>query len=182
LEYHDYRGYAGRVSGGTFRPGDEIIVLPSMLKSRISGIDVMQKKLTEANAGDSVSFTLDAQIDISRGDMIVKSGELPQSGNDITLMTCWFNERPLKTGGKYLVRNNTNETSCIIKSVNYKMNISTLEKDYSDLNVHMNDISNISIRTAKPLFFDSYKKNNITGSLILIEEGTNETVSAGMII
>jgi sulfate adenylyltransferase subunit 1 len=182
LEYHDYRGYAGRVSGGTFRPGDEITVLPSMLKSRISGIDVMQKKLTEANAGDSVSFTLDAQIDISRGDMIVKSGELPQSGNDITLMTCWFNERPLKTGGKYLVRNNTNETSCIIKSVNYKMNISTLEKDYSDLNVHMNDISNISIRTAKPLFFDSYKKNNITGSLILIEEGTNETVGAGMII
>jgi sulfate adenylyltransferase subunit 1 len=113
--------------------------------------------------------------------MIVKTGELPESGQDITVMTCWFNERPLKSGRRYTVRNNTNETSCMIKSVNYKMNISTLEKDIRDIPVNMNDIANISIRTSKPLFYDSYRKNNITGSIVFIEEGTNETVGTGMI-
>ncbi|MBG0860943.1 MAG: GTP-binding protein [Bacteroidales bacterium] len=180
-EYADYRGYGGRIAGGVFRPGDEITVLPSMFQSRISGIDGIHKKLSEAAAGDSISLTLEDQIDVSRGDMIVKSVELPQTGQDITLMTCWFNERPLKTGGKYLVRNNTNETICIIKSVNYKVNINTLEKEYGNQAVEMNDIASISIRTAKPVYYDPYKKNNITGSLILVEEGSNETVAAGMI-
>jgi sulfate adenylyltransferase subunit 1 len=181
-EFHDYRGYAGRIAGGIFKTGDEITVLPSLLKSVITGIGKMDEDLPSAIAGDSVTISLRDQIDISRGDMIVKSGELPQSGQDITLMTCWFNERQLKTGGKYLVRNNANETSSVIKSVNFKMNINTLEKDSDDLNVNMNDIASISIRTANPLYYDPYKKNNITGSLILVEEGTNETVAAGMIL
>jgi sulfate adenylyltransferase subunit 1 len=181
-EFHDYRGYAGRIAGGTFKTGDEITVLPSLLKSVITVIGKMDEDLSSAIAGDSVTISLRDQIDISRGDMIVKSGELPQSGQDITLMTCWFNERQLKTGGKYLVRNNANETSSVIKSVNFKMNINTLEKDTDDLNVNMNDIASISIRTANPLYYDPYKKNNITGSLILVEEGTNETVAAGMIL
>ncbi len=181
VEYHDYRGYAGRVAGGTFRPGDEVMALPSCLKSRIKSIDTMDGKLSIASAGDSVAITLEDQIDISRGDMIVKPDYLPQSGQDITLMTCWFNEKPLRQGGRYIIRNNTNETSCTIKTVNYKLNINTLEKDTNDLNIRMNDIANISIRTAKPLFYDDYKMNNITGSLIFIEEGTNETVGAGMI-
>jgi sulfate adenylyltransferase subunit 1 len=180
-EFHDYRGYAGRIAGGTFRTGDEITAVPSMIKSRIAGIDFMGGRLVEANAGDSVSITLEDQIDISRGDMIVKPGEEPQSGQDITLMACWFNERPLKQGGRYILRNNANQTSCIIKSVNYRMNINTLEKVTDDPSINMNDIANISIRTAKPLFYDNYRKNNITGSLIIIEEGTNETVAAGMI-
>jgi sulfate adenylyltransferase subunit 1 len=180
-EYHDYRGYAGRIAGGTFRPGDEITVLPSFLRSKIASVDIMGKSLPEASAGDSVTITLDDPIDISRGDMIVKTGNLPESGQDLTLMTCWFNERPLKTGAKYMIRNNSKETACVIKSVNYRMNIDILEKDTSDLKIKMNDIANISIRTAKPVFYDSYKKNNITGSLIFIEEGTNETVAAGMI-
>jgi len=180
-EYHDYRGYAGRVAGGTFRTGDEITIMPSMLKSRIKGIDVMGKKLAEASAGDSVTITLDDPVDISRGNMIAKSENLPQSGQDINLMTCWFNERPLRVGGRYLVRNNCHETSCIIKSVNYRMIIDTLERDTNDLSIKMNDITNISIRTAKPLFYDNFKKNNITGSMIFIEDGTNETVAAGMI-
>jgi len=180
-EYHDYRGYAGRVAGGTLWTGDEVTVLPSMIKTRISSINIMGKNATEANTGDSVSITLEDEVDISRGNLIVRNNELPLSGQDINLMVCWFNERPLKAGGKYLVRIYSNETACIIKSVNYKMNINTLEKENSDLNVNMNDIANISIRTAKPLHFDGFKKNNITGSLILIEEGTNETVAAGMI-
>jgi len=180
-DFHDYRGYAGRVAGGTFFTGDEVIILPSLRKSRIKSIDSMEKQYSSATSGDSVSITLEDQIDISRGDMIVKAGELPESGQDITLMSCWFNEKALKTGHKYLVRNNTSEVSCIIKSVNYKMNINTLEKDPEDLSVNMNDIANISIRTSKPLFYDSFRKNNITGSLVFIEEGTNETVGAGMI-
>jgi sulfate adenylyltransferase subunit 1 len=180
-EYHDYRGYAGRVAGGIFHKGDEVTILPSMIKSRIADINTMGKSLTSANNGDSVSIVLEDQVDIGRGNLIVRTKEQPESGQDITLMACWFNERPLKTGGKYLLRNYSNETQCIIRTVNYKMNINTLEKDNSDREVRMNDIASITIRTAKPLFYDSYKKNNITGSLIIIEEGTNETVAAGMI-
>ena len=180
-EFHDYRGYAGRVAGGILYKGDKVTILPSMLQSSISDITVMGKSLPAANNGDSVSIVLADQVDIGRGNLIVRTGELPESSQDITLMTCWFNERPLKPGGKYLVRNYSNESQCIIRSVNYKMNINTLEQDTNDKDVKMNDIANITIRTAKPLFYDSYRKNNITGSLIFIEEGTNETVAAGMI-
>ena len=152
-----------------------------MLRSRISGIDVMGKILSEASAGDSVSITLEDQIDISRGDLIVRNDQLPQSGQDINLMICWFNEKPLKAGGRYLVRLNTNEVECIIKTINYRMNIDSLERDYENITINMNDIANINIKTSKPVFFDAYKKNNITGSLIFIDEGTKETVAAGMI-
>jgi sulfate adenylyltransferase subunit 1 len=180
-EFHDYRGYAGRVAGGTFNSGDEVIVLPSLLKSRIRSIDSMGKNHPSATVGDSVSITLEDQLDISRGDLIVKPDCIPLSGQEITLYTCWFNERPLKSGRKYIIRINTNEANCVIASVNYKMNINTLEKETSDLTVNMNDIASINIRTSKPVFYDSFRKNNITGSIIFIEEGTNETVGAGMI-
>ncbi len=165
-----------------FKPGDEVTVLPSMLKSRIKSIDVMGKTLAEACAGDSVAISLEDQIDISRGDMLVSPDDLPAISQDINLMICWFNERPLKVGGRYLIRINSNEAGCIIKSVNYRMNINTLEQDTENISVNMNDIANISIRTSKPVFFDPYKKNNITGSMIFIDEGTNETVAAGMIV
>jgi len=181
-EFHDYRGYAGRVAGGVFRPGDEIMVLPSMLRSKIKSIDMFGKTLSESIAGDSVSISLEDQIDISRGDMLTSPDDLPAISQEINLMVCWFNEQPLRTGGKYLVRINSNEAGCIIKNVNYRLNIDTLEQDKDDITVRMNDIADINIKTSKPLFFDSYKKNNITGSMILIDEGTNETVAAGMII
>ena len=181
-KYHDYRGYAGRVAGGTFRPGDIITVLPSNLNSVIKSIDVFEKELDLASSGDSVTITLSDQLDISRGDLIVKKGDEPVSGQDITLMACWFNEKPLVEGGRYIVRNSSIDAGCIIKSVDSKININTLERITSDLSVNMNDIAAITIRTSKPLFYDSYRKNNITGSLILIDEGTNETVAAGMII
>ncbi len=179
--HHDYRGYAGRVAGGTFSKGDTVTILPAMTRTKISGIDVMEKSLNKALNGDSVTITLEDQVDVSRGDMIVKENELPESGQDINLMTCWFNEIPLKVGGKYLVRNYSNETACLVKSVGFKLNINTLETEAGNAVIRMNDIANITIRTAKPLFYDSYKKNNITGSLIIIDEGTNETVAAGMI-
>jgi len=181
-EFHDYRGYAGRVAGGVFKPGDEVTVLPSMLKSRIKSIDVLGKTLSETIAGDSVTISLEDEIDISRGDMLVSGDDLPVISQDINLMICWFNERPMKPGGKYLAKINSNEAGCIIKSVNYRMNINNLEHDFENTTIRMNDIADITIRTSKPIFFDSYKKNNITGSMIFIDEGTNETVAAGMII
>src|SRR5450759_4501186 len=181
-EFHDYRGYAGRVAGGVFRPGDEVTVLPSLLKSKIKSIDVLGKTLSETISGESVTISLEDQIDISRGDMLVSSDSLPVISQDINLMICWFNERTLKVGGKYLIRINSNEAGCIVKSVNYRMNINTLENDFENISINMNDIAYITIKTSKPVFFDSYKKNNITGSMIFIDEGTNETVAAGMIV
>ncbi len=181
-EYHDYRGYAGSITGGVFKPGEEVIILPSMLKSRIKSIDVFGRSLPDARDGDSVSVTLEDQIDISRGDMLAPPDDLPIVSQDITLMISWFNENPLKIGGRYLIRMNTNEAACVVKKVNYRMNINSLEKDFEDISVKMNDIANISIKTSRPVIFDTYKKNIYTGSLILIDEGTNETVGAGMII
>ena len=180
-EHHDYRGYAGRVAGGIFRPGDEVIVLPSMYKSKIKSIDVLGKSLSETNPGDSVAISLEDQIDISRGDMVVSPDDVPVISQTINLMICWFNEKPLNVGGRYLIRLNTNEVGCVIKTVNYRMNIDTLERDFENITVNMNDIANISIKTSKPVFFDKFRKNNITGSLIFIDEGTNETIAAGMI-
>jgi sulfate adenylyltransferase subunit 1 len=180
-EFHDYRGYGGRVAGGVFRKGDEITVLPSFLKSKIKSIDITGKSLDTAETGDSVSITLEDHIDISRGDILVRAGEMPEISQDVNMMVCWFNERPLVAGGRYLVRNYSNEAGCVVKSIGYKMNIDTLEKDCDNLTVKMNDIAQIKIRASKPLFFDKYKTNNITGSVILIDEGTNETVGAGMI-
>ena len=181
-EYHDYRGYAGRVAGGVFRQGDEITVLPSLRKSKIKNINVSGRSLIETISGESVTISLEDQIDIGRGDMLVSSDDLPVISQDINLMICWFNEHPMKVGGKYLIRLNSNEAGCIIKSVNYRMNINNLEKDYKNTTIYMNDIADINIKTSKPIFFDSYKKNNITGSMIFIDEATNETVAAGMIV
>jgi len=181
-EFHDYRGYAGRVAGGSFRPGDNIVVLPSQLKSKIRSIDALGKTLSETIAGDSVAISLEDQIDISRGDMIVSPHNIPEISQDINLMICWFNERPLKVGSRYLIRINSNESGCIVKSISYRMNIETLENDFGNLTINMNDIACISIKTSKPVFFDSYRINNITGSMVFIDEGTNETMAAGMII
>jgi sulfate adenylyltransferase subunit 1 len=181
-EFHDYRGYAGRVAGGVFKPGDEVTVLPSLIKSRIKSIDFSGKSLTETNEGDSVTITLEDQIDIGRGDMLVAGDDKPFMSQEITLMICWFNDKALKIGGKYIIRLNSNEAGCIIKSVNYRMNINTLEEDTNNIVVGMNDIANITVKTSKPVFFDSYKENNITGSLVFVDEGTNETVGAGMVL
>jgi sulfate adenylyltransferase subunit 1 len=180
-EYQDYRGYAGRMAGGVFKSGDEVTVLPSLRRSKIKSIDVFGKTLLNAISGDSVVISLESQLDISRGDMLVSPNDIPAISTDINLMICWFNEKPLKVGGRYLVRINTNETRCVIKTVNYRMNIDTLEQDFENTVINMNDIANINIKTSKSVFFDTYRKNNITGSMIFIDEGTNETVAAGMI-
>ncbi len=181
-EFHDYRGYAGRISGGWFRPGDQVTVLPSGLQSVVKTVDVFGNSLQGAKVTESVSIQLEDDIDISRGNMIVSRDKQPMVGQNIDLMICWFNEKPLKHGGKYAIKHTTRDVRCIIKEIDYKMDINTLEENTSDKEIKMNDIGRIRIKTTQPLYYDSYTKNRITGSLILIDEATNETVAAGMII
>ena len=181
-KYHDYRGYAGRVAGGIFKPGDEVMALPSGLTSKIISIGTLDGELEEAFPPMSISITLEDDIDLSRGDMIVKPDNQPTVGQDIELMVCWLNEKALVPGGKYTIRHTTKEARCIVKEVKYKVNINTLHRIEDDLNIGLNDIGRIHIRTTAPLMYDPYKKNRITGSLILIDEFTNETIGAGMII
>jgi sulfate adenylyltransferase subunit 1 len=181
-EYHDFRGYAGRVAGGIFKHGDNITVLPSGLTSRIKTIESMKGSLEYAFPPQSVTLTLEDDIDISRGDMIVKENNLPQVSQDITMMICWLNEKPLRHGGKYHLKHTTKDAKCVVKEIHYKVNINNLEKNLEDKNIGLNEIAQITIRTTQPLCYDSYRKNRTTGSLVLIEEGTNETVCAGMIV
>jgi sulfate adenylyltransferase subunit 1 len=181
-EYHDFRGYGGRVAGGVFQAGDKVTVLPSGLTSQIDSIESMKGKIEEAFPPQSVTITLKDDIDISRGDMIVAEDNQPQVSQDISIMFCWLNEKPLTPGAKYVLRHTTNEARCIIKSVDYKVNVNTLEKNYDDKSVGLNEIGQMTIRATKPLVFDSYKSNRVTGSVILVDEGTNETICAGMIL
>lgn len=181
-EFHDYRGYAGRVAGGVFSPGDKVTILPSMLKSTIKSIDVYKTHADRVYAPMSVTISLDDDIDISRGDMLVKEDNLPRITQDIDMMVCWMNEKPLQVNGKYAIKHTTRDVRCIIKEVKYKVNVNNLEHIDGDLNVGLNDIACISIRTTKPLFVDSYKKNRRTGALIIIDEATNNTIGVGMVI
>jgi len=181
-EYHDYRGYAGRIAGGVFKTGEKVVVMPSGFTSTIKSIDSMNEKLDLAFPPQSVSIILEDDIDISRGDMIVKEKSLPQVNQDITMMICWLNEKPMNLGGKYVLKHTTKDVRCVIKTVDYKVNINTLDKIYDDNNIGLNEIGQLTIRTTQPLLFDSYRKNRITGSVIFVDEGTNETVCAGMIL
>jgi sulfate adenylyltransferase subunit 1 len=181
-EYHDYRGYAGRVEGGILKPGDEVVALPSNIKTKIKSIDTLNGPLAEAFPPMSVTLQLEDNIDISRGDMIVKADTLPSVSQEIELMVCWLNEKKLQVGGKYLIKHTSRDSKCIVKEIQYKLNISTLEQITDNKEVGLNEIARIMIKTASPLFFDSYNRNRSTGSLIIIDEFSNETVGAGMII
>ncbi len=181
-KFPDFRGYAGRVAGGVLKVGDKVKVLPSGQESTVTRISQSDKELQQATAPLSIDVELADDIDISRGDTLVKSDEKqPQIEQDITLDVCWFNEQPLQIRKKYIIRQTTSETLGIVRSINYRRNINTLEKEQNVAELNMNDIAEISIHTANPLVFDSYKENRITGSLIFIDPDTNETVGAGMI-
>ena len=181
-KYPDYRGYAGRISGGVFKPGDVVMVLPSGFTSKIKSIDTMDGSVNEAFAPMSVCMTLEDEIDISRGDMIVRENNSPNVKQDLDLMVCWMNEKKMIPRGKYGIKHTSKDARCIIKEVKYKMNINNLHRIEDDKDIGLNDIARISIRTTAPLFFDEYRRNRNTGSIILIDEATNETVAAGMII
>ncbi|MEI7909927.1 MAG: GTP-binding protein [Verrucomicrobiota bacterium] len=181
-EWHDFRGYAGRVAGGVFKPGDAVTVLPSGFTTRIKAIHSPTGELSEAFAPQSVCLTLTEEIDISRGDMLVKANNPPQVGQDIEAMVCWFSSRAMPPRAKLVLRHTTQETKVVVQHVKYHVDINTLHKIEGVEGFAMNDIGRISLRTAVPLFFDSYRSNRQTGSFILIDPGTNETVAAGMIV
>ena len=180
-DFPDYRGYAGRVAGGVFTPGDSVTVLPSGFASRIKAIDMDMAPIAQAYAPMSVTLTLADDIDISRGDMIVPSDNLPQVGQDLDVMLCWLSEKRLVLSGKYALKHTTRDVRCVVKAVPYKLNINTMER-LDNHEVGLNDIARVSLRTTHPLFFDPYSRNRTTGSVILIDEATNETVGAGMIV
>ncbi|MFO8026988.1 MAG: GTP-binding protein [Opitutales bacterium] len=182
-KWHDFRGFAGRIAGGVFKPGDEVQILPSGFNSKIKAIHTMDGELEEAFTPMSVAMTLEDEIDISRGDMIVKPNNPPAPRQDVEAMICWFSaEKNLAGRGKFVLRHTTNEVKAIVTDVKYKVNINTLHKIEDDLVFTLNDIGRISLRTSAPIIADSYKVNRISGSFVLIDEQTNETVAAGMII
>lgn len=181
-QYHDYRGYAGRIASGVFKPGDDVTVLPSGFSSKIKSIDTMNGEIDEAFAPMSVSIQLEDEIDIGRGDMIVRENNKPEPRQDIDAMICWLNAQGPRPRAKYIVRHTTAEAKSMIKDIRYKLNISTLHRDEEDKDIKMNDICRVQMRTTKPLLVDPYGKNRITGSIILVDEGTNETIAAGMIV
>lgn len=181
-EYHDFRGYAGRIAGGIFRKGDEVIALPSGLSSKIASIQLMDENIEEAYAPMSVVMTLKDDIDVGRGDTIVRINNQPNVSQDIEVMLCWLNKQGPMPRAKYILRHTSNEAQAIIKEIVYKVDINTLHRNLDDLDIKVNDIARVKIRATKPILFDAYRKNRQTGSLILIDPATNETVAAGMII
>lgn len=181
-EHQDFRGYAGRIAGGIFRPGDEVVVLPSGFTSTIKSIHLGSETVEQAFAPMSVTLTLEDEIDISRGDIIAKPNNQPQTEQDVDLMLCWMNQKPVNLNTKLYIRHTTKEVRGVLKEIQYKLDINSLQRVEDVAQLTMNDIARVRIRTAQPLAFDSYRKNRITGSIILVDEGTNETVAAGMIV
>jgi len=181
-EFLDYRGYAGKIVSGVFRKGDEITVMPSAYTSKIKTIDVFEGELIEAFAPMSVSMTLEDDIDISRGDMIVRSNNKPTAVKEFVVMLCWLANDPIKPRAKYSIQHSSNKQLAIIKEVIYKIDINTLERDFKNSTLKMNDIAKVRISTAKSLIIDSYRRNKATGSAILVDNETNETVAAVMLV
>lgn len=182
-KFPDFRGYAGRLAEGSIKKGDKIKVYPSEMTSSVTGVYLGEKELETAVSPESVDITLSDDIDISRGDVIVAvDGKQPHMEQEVLLNVCWFRNSPMQQGKKYVIRHATQQTLGIIKEIEYKIDINTREKEYGVDKLIMNDIARVRIKTADPLIFDYYKDNRTMGSLIFIEEGSNDTVGAGMIV
>ncbi|WP_417860039.1 sulfate adenylyltransferase subunit 1 [Winogradskyella sediminis] len=182
LENQDYRGFAGRIDGGVFKPGDKVKSLPSGFVSTIKTIELNGEQIQEAFAPMSVTMTLEDEIDNSRGDMIVRENNVPEISQDLEVLVTWMSTKPIQARTKVVIKHTTNESIGMVKELKYKIDINTLHRIEGIDKVEMNDIARVSIRTAKPIFYDAYKKNRQTGSIIIIDEQTNETIGAGMII
>ena len=182
LKNQDFRGFAGRIDGGVFKPGDKIMTLPSGFKSTIKSIELNGEYIQEAFAPMSITMTLVDEVDSSRGDMIVRENNVPKVSQDIEVLVTWMNLNPLIEKTKVVIKHTTNECIGMVKELKYKIDINTLHRIEKIEKMEMNDIGRISIRTSKPIFYDEYKRNRKTGSIILIDPQTNETIGAGMII
>jgi bifunctional enzyme CysN/CysC len=179
----DYRGYAGQVASGVLKPGDEVMVLPSGFTSRISAIDTADGPVSEAFPPMSVTVRLADEIDISRGDMICRPHNQPAVAQDIEAMICWMDEtRPMSIGGKYAIKHTTRSARAVVRDVNYRLDINTLHRDEAAMELRLNEIGRVRLRTTVPLLADEYRRNRTTGGFIVIDETTNRTVGAGMIV
>ncbi len=180
-DHHDYRGYAGQVAGGVLKPGDEVMVLPSGLTSTIAAIDVFDQQVDQAYPPMSVTVRLEDDLDVSRGDMICRVRNAPSPTQDIDAMVCWMTAEPLRERRKLAIKHTTRSARALIKNIDYRLDINTLHRDLSSSELGLNEIGRVHLRTTSPLLADSYSKNRTTGSFILIDEATGNTVGAGMI-
>ena len=179
-QYPDYRGYAGTVAGGVLKPGDEVVVLPSGLTSRIASIDTADGPVTEAFAPMAVTVRLEDNLDVSRGDMICRPHNAPAVVQDVDAMVCWMSETPLRLGQKLALKHTTRTARAVVKDLQYRLDVNTLHRDESADALGLNEVGRIRLRATLPLFMDSYRRNRTTGGFILIDEATNRTVGAGM--
>jgi bifunctional enzyme CysN/CysC len=182
-EHHDYRGYAGTVTGGVLRPGDQVVVLPSGFSTTIESIDTFEGPLDEAYPPMSVTVRLADDLDVSRGDMICRPANQPHSSQDVDAMICWMTEQDsLRPGAKYAIKHTTRSARAMVRDLRYRIDVNTLHRDQQAAELQLNEIGRVQLRTTLPLFCDEYQRNRGTGSFILIDEQTNNTVGAGMIL
>ncbi len=180
-DLHDYRGYAGKIISGIYRKGDKIVVQPSGLESTIKSIEIGGKEIEEAFAPQSVVLHLEDDLDVSRGDIIVQKNNQPATEQEIKVLLCWMGNKPLIPGNKYFLQINSRVVRSIVKDIEYKLDVNTLEKNYSPQKAELNDIIKATIKTSSPVAFDSYKKLRVNGGAILIDETSCVTVGACMI-
>ncbi len=181
-EYHDYRGYAGQIAGGVLKPGDDVLVLPSGMTSRIAGIDMFETELDEAYPPMSVTVRLEDDVDVSRGDMICRPQNAPKPAQDIDAMVCWMATAPLRPRQKLAIKHTTRTARTLVKDLQYRLDVNSLHRDMETGELGLNEIGRVQLRTTVPLLCDPYEKNRTTGSFVLIDEGTGVTVGAGMIL
>jgi len=181
--YHDYRGYAGQIASGTYKVGDEVVVLPSGFESTIASIDTADGPVEEAMPPMSVTIRLADDLDVSRGDMICRPHNRPSESQDVDAMLCWFSERAtLQPGAKYALKHTSKWARALVKDLHYRLDVNALHRDESAVSLGLNEIGRVTLRTTQPLFFDDYRRNRATGSFILVDETTNDTLAAGMIL
>ena len=179
--HHDYRGYAGQVAGGVLRAGDDVVVLPSGLRSQVSSIDTYDGPVDEAFVGMSVTVRLADDVDVSRGDMIVRAGDEPSTSQDVDAVMCWMVDRPLRQGGRYAIKHTTRWARAMVAELQYRLDVNTLSTDDSATELALNEIGRVRLRVTAPLMHDPYTQHRTTGSFILVDEATNVTAGAGMI-
>jgi sulfate adenylyltransferase subunit 1 (EFTu-like GTPase family) len=181
-EHHDYRGYAGQMAGGTLRPGSEVMVLPSGRSSKVKVIDSYDGELDRAFPTMSVTLRLEDEIDISRGDMIVEEDDAPTVARELEATICWMGEQPLRAGTRYAIKHTTRTARAIIDRLEFRVDVNSLEHDHAAVELKLNEIGRVHLRASAPLVVDPYARNRTTGSFILIDESTNDTVGAGMVL
>ncbi len=181
-EYHDYRGYAGQVAGGLFKVGDEVMVLPGGQTSRIAAIDTAGREIEEAFPPMSVTLQLEDQLDISRGDMLCRPHNQPTVARELDAMVCWMAEKPMQVRSRYVIKHTTRSAKAVVDEIQYRVDVDTLHRDETDGGLALNDIGRVRLRSSLELLVDPYARNRTTGSFILIDESSNDTVGAGMLL